>query len=168
MTKTVVTVVAVLVVVGNLGAQEDAAAKRKAAQEKIAKMAEEQFKKLDKDGDGQLTLDEFKGRRAEGKMAEELFKILDKNEDGKVCIEEFKDKPPEFRFKMMDKDGDGVLTFEEFKGRREKPEDVEKAEQYFKRLDTNGDKKVCLEEFKAGQKKPARKPRERRKPKKEQ
>jgi len=36
----------------NLWAQDDAAAKRKAAPEKGAKMAEEQFKKLDKDGDG--------------------------------------------------------------------------------------------------------------------
>ncbi len=158
MSKILIMFVACLVVAGSLSAQDDAAAKRKAGQEKRAKMAEEQFKKLDKDGDGFVTLEEFKGGRRRAGAVEELFKILDKNEDGKICIVEFTKKPAEFRFKLMDKDGDGAVTFEEFKGKRTKPEEVEKAEQQFKRMDKDGDKKICFEEFVAAQKKPARKP----------
>lgn len=160
MTRILVMVVACLVLVGNLCAQDDAAAKRKAAQDKRAKMAQEQFKKLDRDGDGVVCLEEFKARR-KGKAQEqagELFKLLDKDGNGTVCCEEFTKKSVEYRFKMADKDGDGTLTFEEFKGRRTKPEDIEKAEQQFKKMDKDGDKKVCCEEFAAAQKKPARKP----------
>ena len=47
------------------------------------------------------------------------------------------------------------MTFDEFKGRREKPEEIERAEQNFKRMDTNKDLKLTLEEFKAAQKKRA-------------
>ncbi|MBC8875967.1 MAG: EF-hand domain-containing protein [Planctomycetes bacterium] len=158
-----VMVVAAMLVAGNLWAADDAAEKkpgaekRKALQEKMAKMAEQQFKKLDKDGDGKLTVDEFKGRR-KTEVAAELFKLLDKNGDDGVCIEEFKKKSPEFRFKTMDKDGDGELTFDEYKGRRTKPEDIEQAEQRFKKADKDGDKKVSCEEFMAAAKKPTRKP----------
>ena len=92
MTKTLVTVVACLVLVGNLCAQDDAAAKRKAAQEKRAKMAEEQFKKMDKDGDGTLTVEEMKWPKMKPEQierAEQRFKMMDKDGDGKVCCEEF-------------------------------------------------------------------------------
>lgn len=50
------------------------------------------FKKLDKDGNGMLTLDEYKGK-AEGKKAdaaEKRFKKLDKDENGSVSLDEFK------------------------------------------------------------------------------
>ena len=47
----------------------------------------------------------------------------------------------------MDRNDDGLLTFDEYKGRREKPEEIEKAEQRFKSLDKNGDRKLTLEEF---------------------
>ncbi len=54
--------------------------------------AEEAFKKIDKNGDGKLTLDEFKdgkeGKKLEG--AEKRFKAMDKDSDGSVSLEEFK------------------------------------------------------------------------------
>ncbi len=54
---------------------------------------EEAFKKLDADGDGSVTLAEFKaspmGKRDETK-AEERYKKLDANGDGKMTLEEFK------------------------------------------------------------------------------
>lgn len=52
---------------------------------------EEYFKKLDANGDGKLSLAEFKGK-AEGDRAakmEERFKKMDKNSDGSVTLEEF-------------------------------------------------------------------------------
>ncbi len=135
----------------------DDEAKPKTAPNKRAEMAEKTFKTLDKDQDGVLTFDEFKGKRKAKAMdkAEEIFKLIDADGDLKLTMKEFKNKPLEVRFKQMDKDNDGKLTFDEFKGKREKPEEVEKAEQTFKRMDANGDKVVSLDEFKASQRKSA-------------
>jgi hypothetical protein len=53
---------------------------------------EAQFKKMDKDSDGKLSLEEFKGKRQGDKAtkAEERFKKLDKNSDNSLSLEEFK------------------------------------------------------------------------------
>ncbi len=134
------------------------AAKAGAAQDKWTEMAEKNFKALDKDGDGALTADEFKGARrkpAAIEQGEQIFKLIDADADGKVTLKEFINRPVEARFKQMDRDNDGKLTWEEFKGTR-KPEEIEQAEQNFKRMDTDGDKCLCLDEFRAGQKKPAK------------
>ena len=142
----------------------DDATKPKDAPNKAAEMAEKNFKAMDKDGDGVLTLDEFKGTRkkpAAVEQAEQMFKLIDADGDGKLTLAEFINRPAEARFKQMDQNNDGKLTFEEFKGKREKPEEIEQAEKTFKRMDTDGDKTLSLEEFKAGQKppaKPAKKP----------
>lgn len=53
---------------------------------------EAQFKKLDANSDGKLSLDELKGK-AEGKKAEaaeKRFKALDKDNDGSVSLDEYK------------------------------------------------------------------------------
>jgi len=142
--------------VGGLCAQD--APKKKEAVKKAEARAQEQFKKLDADGDGQLTLEEFKGKRKRPEalaQAEEFFKLIDRDEDQKLSFEEFKNKPAEVRFKTMDKNGDGELTFDEFKGRRKKPDEIELAERNFKRIDANNDLKLTLEEFEAAQKKRA-------------
>ncbi len=49
---------------------------------------EEQFKKLDKDGNGSLSIDEFRGK-AEASKVEAAFKALDTNGDGAVSLEEY-------------------------------------------------------------------------------
>jgi len=48
------------------------------------------FKKLDKDGDGSLSLEEFKAGAKDPAKAEEQFKKLDKDGNGKLSLEEFK------------------------------------------------------------------------------
>ena len=50
------------------------------------------FKRLDKDGDGKLTLVEFTGKRTGKKAAraKKQFTRLDKNGDGSLTLEEFK------------------------------------------------------------------------------
>lgn len=52
---------------------------------------EEQFKKLDKNADGKVSLDEFKGKKTGEKAehAEEIFKAKDKDGDGFLTMEEF-------------------------------------------------------------------------------
>lgn len=49
---------------------------------------EERFKKLDKDGNGSLSLDEFRGKKS-AEEASEAFKKLDTNGDGSLSLEEF-------------------------------------------------------------------------------
>jgi hypothetical protein len=50
--------------------------------------AEERFKRMDKDGNGSVSLEEFRGKKnAEG--AGEAFKKLDTNSDGALSLEEF-------------------------------------------------------------------------------
>ena len=50
---------------------------------------EKVFKRLDKDSDGKLTFEEFKGKRDEEK-AKKAFARLDKNKDESLSLEEFK------------------------------------------------------------------------------
>jgi len=47
------------------------------------------FKKLDKDGNGTLTLAELKANERIKDKAEAIFKRWDANKDGKVCCTEF-------------------------------------------------------------------------------
>jgi hypothetical protein len=49
----------------------------------------EQFKRLDKNTDGKLTLEEFKGKREEA-QAKKAFERIDTNKDGGISLEEFK------------------------------------------------------------------------------
>jgi hypothetical protein len=67
-----------------------------ATEEKKPVDAETRFKRLDKDKDGKLTLEEFKGKRTGDMLAkaEGQFKKMDKDSDGKVTLEEFKAGQP--------------------------------------------------------------------------
>src|ERR1043166_6284046 len=68
-----------------------------------------------------------KGGGGKGANPEEAFKRLDKDSDGKVTLQELKDSPMgqknpdkvEARFKKLDADGDGKVTLEEFKAGHE-------------------------------------------------
>lgn len=55
------------------------------------KSPEEMFKKLDTNGDGKLTVDEFVGKRTGEKAdkAKERFAKLDKDSDGSLTLAEF-------------------------------------------------------------------------------
>lgn len=74
-------------VVGQAAAEDKKPEKKKPDLEAV-------FKKMDKDSDGKLTLEEFKGNK-KGKAlenAEKQFKRLDKNKDESISLEEFKNR----------------------------------------------------------------------------
>ncbi len=87
--KKLITILAALAVSVSFATAADAAKKEKKAG---APTAEERFKKLDTNGDGFISLEEFKaspaGQKA-GEKAEEMFKKKDKDGDGKLSPEEF-------------------------------------------------------------------------------
>ena len=56
--------------------------------EKPRPTPEEMFKRLDKDKDGKLSIDEYRGKK-EASEVEAKFKALDKDSDGKLSSEEF-------------------------------------------------------------------------------
>lgn len=94
---------------------------------------------FDEDGDGKITLEEFRGGH------EERFVEIDANGDGKVTIEEFQAAPKPGRqarmqrlFRRMDANGDGTLSRDELAGR---------AETRFQTLGADGDKVITAQEL---------------------
>src|SRR4051794_12465196 len=78
----------VAVVVLGIGTSFALAAPAKGAKKKDADVA---FKKLDANADGNLTIEEMKGKgKKEAAKIEKRFRKMDKNSDGKVSLEEMK------------------------------------------------------------------------------
>lgn len=109
--------------------------------------AEGVISRLDRDGDGKVTFEEFAAQERMEKLEEEvqrkLFERLDKNGDGFLTVEEFRQMgPPRGGPPLagLDEDGDGKISWEEFaksKKFAEMPED--RRRKIFERLDRNGD-----------------------------
>lgn len=160
-----VLVTACLVSVGSLAAQE-AEAKKKGRSQRAKGVSQDRFKKLDTDGDGFLSLEEFmagKKRPEAAKLAEAVFKAKDTDGDKKLSPEELRTTSAEEVMLKYDENKDGKVTAEEFKAGQRKPKDPEKAEEatkraeeQFKRRDTNGDGVLTAEDFQAKKKRGAR------------
>lgn len=72
-------------------------AEKKEGPKKPKRSLEQIFQKLDKDADGSLTFEEFKGKRTEPEQlekAEQRFKRLDKDGDKSVSLKEFTERGP--------------------------------------------------------------------------
>lgn len=93
--KTILTLCAVTLCGAFTLQAADAGKPKKAGEGK--RNPEEIFKKLDSNGDGAVTKDEYlagpRGKQ-DPVAAAEQFKTLDKNNDGKLSLEEFKDGGP--------------------------------------------------------------------------
>ena len=73
------------------------AAEKKEGPKKPKRTPEQIFQKLDKDANGSLTFEEFKGKRTEPEQvekAEQRFKRLDKDDDKSVSLKEFTEPRP--------------------------------------------------------------------------
>ena len=77
----------------------------------------------------------------------DVFKLCDRNGDGKLTLEEFKNQPPRANFRKLDEDGDGFLSLRELYAGELAGLSVEWSRRIFKLMDRNGDKKLSFEEF---------------------
>jgi calcium-binding protein CML len=111
------------------------------------------FNQFDTDGDGAITLAEFKSamKRQNPKMAdkeiEAMMKRLDTNGDGNIDFREFAAMEI---FKKFDVDNDGEITLAEFKNGMSKlnPSLSEKeVDANFKLMDADGDMQISYKEF---------------------
>merc|ERR1719487_2905422 len=121
---------------------------------------EEAMKAMDKNGDGEVTKDEYIKAATDAGMspeeAEASWKEVDANGDGKATPEEIaaardaaKDAAADFA--AADTDGDGMLSEEEFlAAAREKGIPDDEAVEMFKKLDKDGDGQISGAEFTHG------------------
>ncbi|ETO05528.1 Protein kinase domain containing protein [Reticulomyxa filosa] len=125
------------------------------------------FRKWDKDGNGEISLEEFReGMKATTKLGDEdidrIFKNLDADDGRSITIDELVissaydalvavDERLFDMFVEMDENGDGKLDSEELKHAMEKfgiaDVDLQRAELILKEIDENGDGKIDYEEF---------------------
>jgi Ca2+-binding EF-hand superfamily protein len=129
-------------------------AQEKEKSNKSKMTAEEKFQKLNKAGDGKLTLKEYLVRKKDKDAAKQAFDAADKDKKGYLTLDEFKTiYPPrhkaltaEEKFKKLNKAGDGKRTLAEYTAG--KKETKAAAEEAFKAADKDKKGYLTLDEFK--------------------
>ena len=111
------------------------------------------FKRLDANGDGKVTLQEYinQSRWKDEAKAKAIFNATDRNSNGTITVEEYienrtiTDEAKEI-FNEMDKNSDGILTEEEFV-ENSKIEDKILAKQIFEKMDVDGKGELSLPRY---------------------
>ncbi len=102
------------------------------------------FKKIDKNGDGKITTDEYKAYWLD------IYGVIDTNKDGKISEDEMKARAAK-RVAEIDKNKDGGLTKDEFitlpKPAGKAPEKAGAGVTRFAQADVNADGSITLEEY---------------------
>lgn len=85
--------------------------------------AAERFQKMDADGNGKVTREEFSSylKEKRKKRSEARFQKIDIDQSGNVSLEEYLDykrKRAESKFQRLDTDGDGVISSDEYKNKK--------------------------------------------------
>ena len=108
-----------------------------------------QFRKLDRNHDGFLTVAEFCAGTSgkEAAKARRIFAAKDTNGDKRLDLAEFSARPPAVDFIERDTDGDGFLSLAEYLGDKKDPAAVRVEKDVFAILDSNHDGKLTPEEF---------------------
>lgn len=124
------------------------------------------FNKLDVNGDGELTKEEFikglKNSKGNAKQLSDIFQKIDFDKSGSISYTEFvsaliskeiyfKEAKLKQAFQLFDKDGDGQITFDELRSILGNECNVAFTDQYWKDLvkvaDLNGDGFIDYSEF---------------------
>lgn len=137
---------------------------------------DEMFKHMDKDGDGNISMQEFfaspRMERLPEEKREEIFGRLDRDGDGLIEREEImamrrdNERRAMEGFRKLDTDRSGGVSFEEFsKGEFSSKLPEEKRRQVFARMDTDGNGEINGADKPKGppskpEKRPERKPRD--------
>jgi Ca2+-binding EF-hand superfamily protein len=87
--------------------------------EELNTAAKERFEKMDADGNGAVTMDEFQAyiRARKAEHQQKYFSNIDSNSDGNLSKEEFiqyREKMAEQRFQNLDANNDGMVSKDEF------------------------------------------------------
>jgi len=76
-----------------------------------------------------------------------VFAALDRDGDGNLSVEEFTDQPQEALFGKLDADADGKVSLQEFTKPKRTPEQVAAAKKGFARKDSDGDGSLSFKEY---------------------
>merc|ERR1712032_1297241 len=112
------------------------------------------WKKMDKDGDGELTKQEAKDGQDKfsDDKVDDMWPLIDKDKNGRISFDEFvsfmkaKKKEADGCWERMDKDGDGELTKQEVKDGQDKFSD-DKVDDMWPLLDKDKSGTISVKEF---------------------
>ena len=115
---------------------------------------EQRFKKMDADGNGVVSREEFKkNTKASHKKYNKKKKAkMDTNNDGRISKQEYleaKNRWAEKKFAKLDKNTDGFLSEQERTAEKSGKRRFKKSSHYFPKIDANGDGVISAEENKA-------------------